>query len=79
MEKEVYLWLARDKDGELFLFSHKPHRCTDTGWNNECWDAPNMPSEGESEYIDTLELDPNLFKEITWENEPQKVKLLFEK
>ena len=52
---DVYVYIARDKDGELNLFSHKPHRCTDPGWNNEAWDSPNMPEEGESEYINTLE------------------------
>ena len=73
---DVYVYIARDKDGELNLFSHKPHRCTDPGWNNEAWDSPNMPEEGESEYINTLELDPELFPEITWDDEPKKFKLV---
>lgn len=66
------VYVARDKDGELTIFSHKPQRCVDPGWNNGSWDNLNE----ESEFIDTLVIDPKLFPEITWESEPKEFELV---
>ena len=76
MVEEVYkgerkMWIARDKDGELTLFSNKPHRCTDAGWNNESWDVVSM-----DEFTDTMILDSNMFPDLTWEDEPIEVELV---
>ena len=32
MEEKITAWIARDKDGELHLYSHKPHRISHGVW-----------------------------------------------
>ena len=68
------MWIARDKDGQLTLFTNKPHRCTDVGWNNESWDVVSM-----DEFTDMMILNPTLFQNLTWENEPIEVELTLKK
>jgi hypothetical protein len=55
------LWIARDKDGGLFLYSKEPTLYGDY------YDSP----------IGTLfgELDNYIFPEVTFENSPQEVEL----
>ena len=69
------VWIARDKDGELNLFTHKPHRCTNDGFDNSSWDCPDMPEEGESEVINYMEIDDTLFPELTWEDDNMEFEL----
>ncbi len=56
------LWIARDKDGELYLYYSKPERGESewyaTNENGEVFDIP-------SEYFST----------ITWEDEPREIVL----
>lgn len=61
------LWIARDKDGKLFLYNYLPNRNNDSGnfmeevddmWNGE-----------------VMRIDPKLFPEVTWENSPKQVEL----
>ena len=66
--------MARDKDGELTLFSNKPHRCKEVGWDNESLDIVSM-----YEFTDMMILNPNMFPHLTWENEPIKVELTLKK
>lgn len=61
MESKIKLWIARDKNGELFFYvGEKPFRrgdifiVKDSGYFNL--------------YIE-------LFPEVTWENSPQQVEL----
>ena len=49
MNEENYLWVARDKDENLFLFNDKPIK------GNEIWHFATK----ETEYF---ELNPNLFR-----------------
>lgn len=54
------LWIARDKDGSLYLYHEKPYKCRslflcDT--DNGMW------------------LDRSKFPEVNFENSPQEVKL----
>lgn len=65
------MWIARDKDGQLTLFSNKPHRCKEVGWNNESWDVVSM-----DEFTDTMILNSNMFPDLTWEDEPIEVELI---
>lgn len=56
-------WVARDKDGELELYSHKPKRKEDRVWwpiHGNGWD---------------IEINPTLFPSLTWESEPRKAKI----
>lgn len=55
------LWIARDLDGELKLYDNQPMII------NEWF----VPQRG----FDSLELDEQLFPEITFENSPQEVEL----
>lgn len=56
------LWIARDKDGTLWLFSEKPVLDKDYWWYND------SDCEG-----GLGELDSYCFPEVTFENSPQKV------
>ena len=62
--KDNKLWIARDKNGELCLYSDKPHRRLDWGiWQVVllCDIFSNIPN--------------NIFPDITWEEEPIEVEL----
>lgn len=59
------LWIARDKDGTLRLFDTIPVK-HEEGY----WTSPRG-------YYD-IELNSNLFPEVTWENSPKKVELVVE-
>ena len=57
-------WIARDKDGELWLYGSKPYKNDEGGiWNASC-----RPSR---------RIYPERFASVTWEDdEPTKVKLV---
>ena len=55
------LWIARDKDGSLYLYSKKPHK-----------DERMFVTNGTG---DILQLDKNSHSEITWENSPQRIEI----
>jgi hypothetical protein len=57
------MYIARDKNNDLYLFSDLPER------GNECWWAP-MGVDGTY-----LRLDKSLHPEISWESEPQLAEL----
>lgn len=57
------MWIARDKSGELYLYSHKPEKSADySNW-----------------FVSTsglvMPIRPSLFPEVTWENSPVEVEL----
>ena len=54
------LWIARDKDGYLFLFDEKPNRY-------EFW--------FDSKLGDSYNLKDDFFPEVTFENSPKKVEI----
>lgn len=58
------MYLARDKNHDLYLFNELPHR------GNECWWAE---SGVDGTY---LKLDRSLYPEITWESAPLRVDLM---
>jgi len=58
------MYLARDKNNDLYLFNELPHR------GSECWWAE---SGVDGTY---LKLDKSLYPEITWDSEPLPVGLL---
>lgn len=57
MNEEDYLWVARDKSGDLYLFAYKPIK------NNEVWYC----TTDEMEYY--FKLNPDLFPNVKWEDE----------
>ena len=59
------LWIARDKDGTLALFKYKP-----INYSDRCWIL-----HDEVEYGNYIEMDSELFPEITWDNSPKEITL----
>lgn len=62
MEYKYKLWVARDKNGELYLYNEKPERYNDS----EVWCACGICSK----------LDNNLFPGLKFEDKPVEVVLL---
>lgn len=61
------MWVARDKDGELDLYIKKPQRSDAIGYNHENWDSYDEH---------WIPLDPKLFPDLTWNDEPIEVELV---
>ena len=61
-------WLARDKDGDLTLFTHKPYFNESPGF------IPGWDVNSEDEWIESMRLDPRLYSEVTFENSPVEIK-----
>ena len=62
------MWIVRDKDGRLFLFTFvKPVRKDEDG----CW----VKDEHCGELAGSIRLDYNLFPQLTWDDEPMEVGL----
>ena len=64
----MIMWIARDKDGKLNLFTFvKPVRKDEEC----CW----VKDEHCCDLADSIRLDDNLFPQLSWEDEPMKVGL----
>ena len=64
----MIMWIARDKDGKLFLFTFvKLVRKDEDG----CW----VKTDCHSDLADSIRLDDNLFPQLTWDDEPMEVGL----
>ena len=62
------MWIARDKDGKLHLFTFvKPVRKDEEG----CW----VKADCSCKFAGSIRLDDNLFPQLSWEDEPMKVGL----
>ncbi len=59
-----YLWIARDRNGDLNIGTDRPDFDKDSGWWVN-WD-------------DYMELPKSIFREVTYKNSPQKVELTIE-
>lgn len=60
------MYIARDKDGDLLLFTERPVKAND----GEFW----QPTKHR---FDWIRLDPSLFPEVKWEDEePTEVELV---
>ena len=57
----MIMWVARDKDGELYLYDAYPKR------GSEFF--------GSQFGYNSMVLDESMFPEVTWENSPWKVDL----
>lgn len=56
----VKLWIARDKDGDLYLHLEEPQRVEERGYFRS---------------INAMKLPMLEYPEVTWENSPQQVEL----
>lgn len=59
------LWIARDKDGELCLYKTKPWKRVNTTHHNDQFDCDDS----------FMNIDNDLFPEVTYENSPQEIEL----
>ena len=66
------LWIARDKDGGLYLYNYEPYKNKVSG-RFTCSIKPN------SKWSEEYELNSHLFPELTFENSPQEVELVIKK
>ena len=57
------LWIARDKNNDLALYTAKPMLCY------------NKYFDGHSPQMIAIEIDESLFPEVTFENSPQQVEI----
>lgn len=57
------LYIARDKYGGLYLYNDKPIKSNNFGLFQADYNS------------DEIEIDSELFPEVTWENSPQQVEL----
>lgn len=63
-ERGLSVWIARDKNGELYLYKSEPWRCKeDKNGHFDCGDEILLP------------MDEDMFPEITWENSPKEFEL----
>ena len=53
------LWIARDEDGDLYLYEREPNREFDYFYSSYVY----------------IRIDENLFPEVTFENSPKQVEL----
>ena len=58
------LWIARDKNGSLYLYDKKPLKYDDWGF------FESLSSNGYQ-----FQIHSKYFQEVTFENSPQKVKM----
>ena len=62
------MWLARDEDRTLYLYSSKPIKREDMNF----WDLDEEDGDG---YVN--QIGSRLFPEVTYENSPQEIKISF--
>ena len=58
-------WIARDKDGELCLYKTKPWKRVNTTHHCDEFDCDDS----------FMNIDNDLFPEVTFENSPQEIEL----
>lgn len=58
MENKLRVWIARDKDGKLYLYFGYPHK------DKSAWWLPDSEAYG-----GTIRLDLTLFPSVEWEDE----------
>lgn len=67
-------WVCRDKkDNALNLHAEKPYRA------QSGYDVSDEPDWWESDCASFLPIDKNLFPNLTWESEPEEVKLIIKR
>jgi len=62
-KEEKYIWIARDKDNDLILFTALPYR------NGDCWECSEYPTHA------SALVDNALYPYLRWKDEPLKFKI----
>lgn len=68
--KQPSMWIARDKDGTLWLYIDEPRRSSIFSK----WEVDTEKSLLRAD--DCMEIDGDLFPELKWEDEPLEIKLI---
>ena len=68
MVSDMKLWVARDKDGDLYLYNYKPDK-------NELAERFTCCIKPDGEWSEEYELNNKLLPDLTYENSPQEVEL----
>lgn len=63
-DTEIQGWVARDKNGELYIYSEKPKRTQWLRW-----------AEGSA----FLPLSHSLFPDLTWDDDPEEVEIIIKR
>lgn len=61
-------WVARDSDGDLFIYKTEPKRESGIGGEPDFWVAQSF-----------TEIDSALFPDLTWESDPIEVELIIKR
>lgn len=61
-------WVARDKEGDIFMYEHQPKRIYDGEY-----------SRWEEDVVCTQPLPCELFPDLTWDSEPQEVEIIIKR
>ena len=64
MGRTKEIWIARDRDGEIYAFSHKPKLDGDLSYPGDVWDD----DEGSAVELGSIDVLPN----VTFENSPRR-------
>lgn len=67
------MWIARDKNGELYLYPQKPIKNEEWGVYSENTEAEGIFMIGRDVMYSFIQLDANLYPEVTWENSPKEL------
>lgn len=73
------LWVARNKEGDLWLFSKKPHKGYEDKPFREIWCCSSITPfcgysvRGEKGLVCVLALNNSMFPEVTWETGPKEL------
>lgn len=79
------MWVARNHDNKLYLFEEKPDRCDHIGGKfpgdklisiTACVWLIKNPYGGFYDTWGNVEIEPTLFPDLTWDDEPIEVKLI---
>lgn len=68
MEKSIKMWMARNKNGGLFLYPQKPTKA-------QVWEEGRWVERPWFTGVQFIRLDSKSFKDITYENSPQKISI----
>ena len=63
------MWIARDKNGELYVYKHKPIRDEELG----SFYAEKISEVFDRVWDDLDHLRDGFFPEVTWENSPKEL------
>lgn len=65
-------WIVREKNGELWLYTHKPKKIKTEGGS----EFYSLPDSSGKYPCSSMEINKNLFKDTKWEDGPLMVNII---